>query len=124
MRQTGGPKRLHELAALAGAMESHGVVKPRKANGTRWLQYKVAALAAALEAHVVKSRKAHGTRWVQHKVAAATAILMSYDVLTAHLESMSADPTYDQAKAKGTFSKVNTFNFVCLLLSSSTCSCQ
>ena len=76
----------------------------------------LAALAAAMEAHVVKPRKAHGTRWVQHKVAAATAILRSYDVLTAHLESMSADPTHDQAKAKGYLTKLTTFKFVVHLL--------
>ena len=49
---------------------------------------------------------------MQHKVAAATAILRSYDVLTAHLESMSADPTHDQAKAKGYLTKMTTFKFV------------
>ena len=101
----------HKVAALAAAMEAY-VVKPRKAHGTRWVQHKVAALAAAMEAYVVKPRKAHGTRWMQHKVAAGTAILPSYDVLTAHLESMSADLSHDQAKAKGYLTKMTTFKFV------------
>ena len=105
-------KRLHELAALAAAMEAH-VVKPCKAHGTHWVQHNVAALAAAMEAHVMKPCNAHGTCWMQHNVAAATAILRSYDVLITHLESMSADPTHGQAKSKGHLNtKMTTFKFV------------
>ena len=39
-------------------------------------------------------------------------ILRSYDMHTAHVESMSADPTHDQAKAKGYLTKMTTFKFV------------
>ena len=72
----------------------------------------LAALADVMEAHIVKPRKAHGTRWVQHKLEAARAILRSYDVLAAHLESMSADHAHDQAKAKGLLAKLTSFKFV------------
>ena len=65
-----------------------------------------------MEAHIVKPRKAHGTRWVQHQLEATRAMLRSYDVLAAHLESMSADPAHDQAQAMGLLAKLTSFKFV------------
>ena len=63
-------------------------------------------------APLLKPRKANGTRWVQHRLMTTRALLSSYPVLVAHLESMAVDPTHDRAKAKGLLNLITSFKFI------------
>ena len=69
-------------------------------------------LSSAMGAPLLKPRKANGTRWVQHRLLATRALLSSYPVLVAHLESMAVDPTHDRAKAKGLLNLITSFKFI------------
>lgn len=59
----------------------------------------------------VKPVRANGTRWVAHRVAAMKKVLDKFDVYMVHLESLCNDASYstkDRAKFQGYFKKWNS----------------
>ena len=84
------------------------------ASGKR--QRELQELANILENGIQKPKKCNGTRWIQHKLQATKALLHSYKVIVMHLEAVAADKTSDQEKAKGLIQKITTFKFVIHLL--------
>lgn len=78
------------------------------------------ALGEIMHEHVLKPHKANGTRWVQHKSRACSAIIQDYAVIIAHLEAQTADdsntPAADKARLKGYLRTLRSLKFVLYLL--------
>ena len=77
------------------------------------------SIGEVMEESVNKPRKAQGTRWLQHKSRALHTLLSGYPVITAHLEAMAADSKVkpaDQARFKSYLKKLTSFKFVVHML--------
>ena len=76
-------------------------------------------LADVMGKDILKPARAQGTRWIQHKVNAANAVKMGYAVIVGHLENMAEDtgtPAKDQAKVRGYLRTIKSFQLVIHLL--------
>lgn len=74
-------------------------------------------LADILEENVVKPARADGTRWVDHRKRALGALAKNYPTVVAHLNEVSSQQRpdirkEDAAKAKGWLKKLQSFKFV------------
>ena len=79
------------------------------------------AVAEIMTEQVVRPKKANGTRWVQHKHRAVQALLQSYGPIVVHLDNNSSDenkavPAADRCKFKNYKSQLTSLKFVLNLL--------
>lgn len=68
-----------------------------------------------MEEVVLKPEKAQGTRWIDHKVRALKKMKSNWSLIVSHLESFhenTKNKDLDRAKAKGYLIKLKGFKFL------------
>ncbi|XP_021357227.1 zinc finger protein 862-like [Mizuhopecten yessoensis] len=72
-------------------------------------------IADMMEDHFYKPAKANGTRWVEHKLMAVAKLKSNWKVIVMHIMNYAEDNTNrgeDRAKAKGIIAKLLQYKFV------------
>ncbi|XP_071947384.1 zinc finger protein 862-like [Antedon mediterranea] len=77
-------------------------------------------IGEVMEEAVLKPCKANGTRWIQHKARACSALIQNYQAIVAHLEAQGADnsdvPAAEKTRLKGYLKILKSLKFVFHLL--------
>ncbi|KAI4830086.1 hypothetical protein KUCAC02_001739 [Chaenocephalus aceratus] len=76
----------------------------------KWRELK--DLGEALEEHVLKPRRAQGTRWINHRRKALVALAANYRSLSVHLLQGADEPGQDKVKLKAYWRQLTSSKFV------------